>query len=356
MINAACPSRCVYCGIQSQRDEPELGVEDAVRVARSLVQAGFREVVFVGGEPLLYRHLPAVLDVLSGKVDVALFSGGLPEPTERWVGLLSAGVTRLVLSIDDADEDRNDLVRGRRGVSREVWALAEAARRVQPALDVSLSTVVTRHNAGSLVASWERFRSLSPTAWVAVLTGDNFVESPSAHFLSVQALERLYFVDAPALARRVSGEAKGTDFLLFPVPLPFLRAGASMADWPELVGSHASELGTELERFAGGDYNASFAERFGCPLVGVDISIGVGGEVYPCSQAPILSKQHALGSLRDADLEALLEPSRLAAFAKGVPHAPCRRCWAPSNVQPDVLRALLSSAPGNLRAPTEEAR
>ena len=125
--------------------------------------------------------------------------------------------------------------------------------------------------------------------------------------------------------------------MLFPVPAPLL--GVPIVRW----GDERERLGLddELRRFARGDYNATFAERHGCPLVGLDISIGVDGEVYPCSQAPILRSEYALGSLRQSSLPTLLEPERLARFAAAVPHPPCRRCWAPSNVPKDVLARLL---------------
>lgn len=338
-INAACPSRCVYCGIATQREKRELEAEEAVKLAREVVDAGFREVVFVGGEPLLYKHLPAVLDVLAGRVEVAVFSGGLPEDPRRWLDVLRRGATRLVLSIDAGDEDKNDLVRGRRGVSLEVWSLAEAVRRELPQLDVSVSSVITPQSAPLLAATWGRIRELRPTAWVAVLAGDNFDERPSSHFLDRNELERLYFVDAPALARRIAAEASGTDFMLFPVPLPLF--GTPLSRWSEARDQPG--LDTELLLYSRGDYNATFAERHGCPLVGMDISIGVDGEIYPCSQAPILKSEYALGSSRQSSLSSLLEPERLARFRDAVPHAPCRRCWAPSNLPRDVLARLLGA-------------
>lgn len=346
VINAACPSRCVYCGIDSQRTARELDEQEAVRAARAVVDAGFGEVVFVGGEPLLYRHLPAVLRELSGKCQVAVFCGGLPGEAKRWVDVLRHGATRLVLSLDDADEDRNDLVRGKRGVSRELRALADEVRSSLPELELSVSTVVTRHNVSTLGSSWPRIGELEPTAWVAVLAGDNFVETPSAHFPSLDQLSQLYLEDAPALARRVKREAPDTDFLLFPVPLPFLQRDLPVAKWDVAPSELGPAVAAELSRYAIGDYNASFVERFGCPLVGRDATLGVDGAVYGCSQAPIIRPEHVIGSVLESDLGDVLESQRLLSFQRAVPHAPCRRCWAPSNVPAGLLAALLRGRDG----------
>jgi len=103
------------------------------------------------------------------------------------------------------------------------------------------------------------------------------------------------------------------------------------------------ELKAELDRFARGDHNASFVKRHGCPLVGRDITIGVAGDAHPCSQAPIIKRRFSLGNLREQSLRKILESDALTAFGRGVPHAPCTRCWAPSNVPRSVLEGILGA-------------
>src|SRR5688500_5479845 len=84
VINAACPSRCSYCDIASQRGVATLNEAEVRRVARELLAAGFTEVVFVGGEPLLSPELPAALEELAGRCTVAVFTGGIPGDATRW--------------------------------------------------------------------------------------------------------------------------------------------------------------------------------------------------------------------------------------------------------------------------------
>ena len=339
VINAACPSRCSYCDIASQRGVATLNADEVARVSRELLEAGFREVVFVGGEPLLFPELPVALDVLAGKCTVAVFTGGIPGEPQRYAELVQRGIDRVVLSLDSGDEAENDRLRGRPGITRSLFAMADAMRAAKPGLDLSINSVVTRFNAETVERVWERVRGYRPTVWALTLAGDNFTGSPTDHFLSREQLERFYFEQVPRFAQLVR---PATHLVVLPVPLPYLEASIPHARWGTERETHRRELDRELDRFARGLHNEGFVEKHGCPLIGVDVSIGVGGEVYPCSQAPILKQHYRLGSLREASVSAILDGEGLRNFESAVPHDVCRRCWAPSNVEPVALRTRIA--------------
>jgi radical SAM protein with 4Fe4S-binding SPASM domain len=67
----------------------------------------------------------------------------------------------------------------------------------------------------------------------------------------------------------------------------------------------------------------------------------VGGEVHPCSQAPIIRPEYVVGNLKTQSLAEILSGDALRAFGAGVPHASCTRCWAPSNVPRELLQQLI---------------
>jgi radical SAM protein with 4Fe4S-binding SPASM domain len=339
VINAACPSRCSYCDIASQRSVATLNAVEVARVARELLEAGFREVVFVGGEPLLSPELPIALDVLAGKCITAVFTGGIPGDPQRFAELVERGIDRVVLSVDSGDEAENDRLRGRVGITSSVFAMADAMRAAKPGLDLSINSVVTRFNAGTVDRVWERVRGYRPTAWALTLAGDNFNGSPTGHWLSREQLDAFYFEQVPRYAALVRPT---THLVVLPVPLPYLEGNIPPIRWGAEREQHRAALDRELDRFAQGLHNEGFVEKHGCPLIGVDVSIGVGGELYPCSQAPILKQHYRLGSLREKSVSAILDGDAMQSFRAGVPHEPCRRCWAPSNVEPATLRARIA--------------
>lgn len=346
VVHAACPSRCAYCAIESQDGKRSLPEADAVRVAREIVTLGFEQVILVGGEPLLYPHLSAVLEVLHGRTEVALFTGGIPGDPLKSIDKMRRGVDRVVLSIDAGTDAANDLVRGRKGITRDVLSMAEALRRELPHVGLSVNTVVSRNNVRVLESVWERMSPFRLDSWALTLAGDNFGASANAQLPSRAEIETLYRRTIPELARRVAGQ---TELVVLPVPLPLLVQNVPASAWDGPRWVNDADVAAQLDRFAVGDHNASFVTRHGCPLAGRDVSIGVEGEIYPCSQAPILAAEYVVGHVRDS-LGATLRGAAMRSFEAAVPHAACSRCWAPSNVDRPVLRALLAK-PAATRGP-----
>ncbi|MCA9643567.1 MAG: radical SAM protein [Polyangiaceae bacterium] len=341
VINSACPSRCVYCDIASQRETRELDRRLAVATAEQLVSLRFRQVIFVGGEPLLFKHLGPVLEVLKrGGVDSAVFTGGIPGDHARYVEALQHGATRVVYSIDSGRGNVNDRVRGRLGTTLDLVRFAESVKLALPEVEASVSTVVSRQTVETVGTVWDRMKQFRLTAWVAVLAGDNFTGSPAEHFLPPSQVRNFYLEAAPAAARQVREESPDTDFLVFPVPLPLLSRRVPIERWS--AEEVDETLLAEFEAYSRGAYNERFVSRFGCPLVGSDLTIGVGGQIYPCSQAPIIKDEYSLGSVHDVKLSDVLAGGAIKRFREAIPHAPCSRCWAPSNVPRATLDALFA--------------
>ncbi len=210
VIHSACPSRCAYCAIETQKARPSLPRDAAVAVARDIVACGFREVILVGGEPLLYPHLGDVLDVLAGKVEIALFTGGLPRLADRTIALIARGVDRVVLSVDAGGDDANDAVRGRAGITVDIDALGRRIASELPRVGLSINTVVSRANIDRVETVWQRFGDLGLDSWSLTLAGDNFGESPRDSFASVAELRRYYLETLPRLARRLAGRCSSS--------------------------------------------------------------------------------------------------------------------------------------------------
>jgi radical SAM protein with 4Fe4S-binding SPASM domain len=338
VLTSTCPSRCVYCDIESQTRLSDLESDEIARVASEIRSAGFRDVIFVGGEPLLSPALPRALEALGPDIDKAVFTGGIPGDAARWVRAL-AGANRLVVSLDAANEDENDRVRGRPGITRALLNFLDVVQRELPELYLSSNTVVSKHNVERVAEVWDLLKPRKLTGFALTLAGENFEHSPLLHLASKTWLEKLYFELVPPLARRV--RADGTDFVMLPIPLPLLEARIPPERWDERAVTSSDVVRAELERFSRGDHNRAFVERYGCPLVGRDITVGVAGDVHPCSQAPIIKREYVLGNVKERSLQSLLDGPELAEFAERMPHAPCHRCWAPSNVPREVLDVVV---------------
>ena len=341
MFTDACPSRCVYCDIASQRGRQRLTGPQVETVARQLIELGFEETMFAGGEPFLSPHLPAALRILAGHTRTAVFTGGLPGVTDKVVETCAQeSIDRVVFSMDSGDPVINDEIRGREGITAALVELAEAVRARSLRVGRSINTVVSRHNVEVLDGVWDKMGAYGFNSWSLTVAGDFFEGSPEDSFLSPDQLERFYLETVPRLAKRLGGE--GAELIVLPTPQPLLEAGLHPVQWGFAAARHRRALQKEFEHYARGDYNASFVRRYGCPLVGKDIVIGVGGEIHPCSQAPIIHPRYVVGNVKDQTISEILEGEKLAAFRADVPHDPCLRCWAPSNIPRETLTSLMA--------------
>ena len=134
-----CNFRCPYCMPEDKfpRDEQgdsagRLSFDEIERAARAFVRVGVRKLRLTGGEPLLRRGLPELVERLhriEGVEDLALTTNG--SLLARHVAALrAAGLKRLTISLDTLDPARFRALSGGRGDISDVLegiAAAEAA-------------------------------------------------------------------------------------------------------------------------------------------------------------------------------------------------------------------------------------
>jgi cyclic pyranopterin phosphate synthase len=146
-VTDRCDLRCFYCipdDIEWLPRRELLSLEELARVARVAVEAGVRKIRITGGEPLLRKDLPVLVEQIAGLPgleDLALTTNG----TQLWrlAGPLArAGLERVNVSLDSLDP-RTFFEMTRRDVHARVMAgidTAEAAG-LRP---IRLNTVLVR--------------------------------------------------------------------------------------------------------------------------------------------------------------------------------------------------------------------
>lgn len=139
-----CNSRCVSCDWWKQTGEDDLTLEEIETVAAAAARLGTRLVVFSGGEPLLR---PEVFDAArrfrAHGIALHLLTSGIL--LERFAGRVAEQFARVCVSLDAADEELYERVRGvaaLRVVERGVRAL----RRLAPEIPVTARATLHRRN------------------------------------------------------------------------------------------------------------------------------------------------------------------------------------------------------------------
>jgi len=110
-ITDRCNYKCVYCRTGNVGAQyAELSTADYLRLIRAFVSLGIEKVRLTGGEPLLRRDLPEIVQELASwrtaegnKLDLAITTNGhLLESLAR--PLKAAGLSRVTVSMDAVDE------------------------------------------------------------------------------------------------------------------------------------------------------------------------------------------------------------------------------------------------------------
>ncbi len=128
-----CNFRCVYCIPDEHNDwiprQEILSYEEIERVVRSAVELGVEKIRLTGGEPLLRRDLPVLVEKLAkvdGLRDLALTTNGYFLTTAAR-DLAAAGLQRITLSLDSLRGAKFTLMTGRDALTRVLDGI-DAAR------------------------------------------------------------------------------------------------------------------------------------------------------------------------------------------------------------------------------------
>ncbi len=112
MLTDNCNSRCITCNVWKSRSENELTTEEVKNALQQLKEIGVKELIFVGGEPLLRNDIGEIIKEaksLNFQAIIVVTNGLLLE--RKAEELLDNGVTHIDVSIDAINE-ANDKIRG----------------------------------------------------------------------------------------------------------------------------------------------------------------------------------------------------------------------------------------------------
>jgi GTP 3',8-cyclase len=136
-VTDKCNFRCTYCmpaeGLEWLRRDEILSFEEIARLVRLLARLGVGEVRLTGGEPLVRRDLPVLVELLAqteGVHDLSLTTNGVL--LDRLAGpLVDAGLQRLNVSLDSLNHVRFAEIARRDALDAVLRGLEAAERHPQ---------------------------------------------------------------------------------------------------------------------------------------------------------------------------------------------------------------------------------
>ncbi|MEL0101049.1 MAG: viperin family antiviral radical SAM protein [Euryarchaeota archaeon] len=183
-LEAYCNYACSFCyaPLTEQRLMERLTEEEGIKLIQDISSCGVEKINFVGGEPMLHRHLDAwIIAAKSCGLTTSIVSNGT-KMTEEWLTKMRPYLDWLGLSIDASNDEMHFLMgRGLKGEiksgfsrhlerSKRVWRISQRL-----GYGLKLNTVVTSVNADDNMS--ELVKILRPHRWkifrVLRIVGEN---------------------------------------------------------------------------------------------------------------------------------------------------------------------------------------
>jgi Fe-coproporphyrin III synthase len=146
------------CDIWQRKDNSELRASSLERHRGSLISLGVQLVVLTGGEALLNRDLPAIIEFFRAlEIRITLLSTGLLLHSKA--ALIAKGIDEVILSIDGPPEVHNTI----RRIPRAFETIArgiETLRSLNPDILINCRTTVQKQNHAHLRATVDAAHSL----------------------------------------------------------------------------------------------------------------------------------------------------------------------------------------------------
>lgn len=163
-ITNRCNLRCVYCYAEANRSKVELTTAQWLEILSGMHSNGLRAVLFSGGEPFLHPGFMDILAWAGERMVIEINSNGRYISEQVSSRLAELPIKSVQISLDSAESDHHDRLRGR---GSHAYAVSAITRLVEAGVPTVASAVVTSANRGQLSALREFVHSLG-----AVFKGD----------------------------------------------------------------------------------------------------------------------------------------------------------------------------------------
>jgi len=198
-VTDRCNLRCVYCmpaeGLPWLRKDELLSYEEIQTIVETMTPIGLRRVRLTGGEPLVRKDLPRLVDLIAsvpGIRDLAISTNGVL--LKALAGpLRESGATRVNVSMDSFRKDRLDALARRPGTFEKVLSGLEAAERVglEP---IKINVVLIRGKNDDEIADFAEATRTRPwhVRFIEIMpTNSNLDLSTEGFFSCQESLARL---------------------------------------------------------------------------------------------------------------------------------------------------------------------
>lgn len=116
-VSKNCDLKCRMCHVvESRKHERELTLDEIKRLAETLAAIDIGVLVLTGGEPLLRKDLPQIIEAfVSRGINVRLQTNATLATDRRVEALVAAGLKEVTISLDTLDPAKQDAINNSEG-------------------------------------------------------------------------------------------------------------------------------------------------------------------------------------------------------------------------------------------------
>ncbi|MBN2487468.1 MAG: radical SAM protein [Methanosarcinaceae archaeon] len=148
-VTEECPNKCIHCALPDTKNKAKLAPAVVKDVIDQSLGMGTTLIIFDGGEPLVYDGLEDLIRYVdTNRAATMMFTSGVGLTAERAMSLKNAGLYAVSVSLDSANEEGHDFMRGRAGVYRD--AISAIKNCLDAGMLVNIYVVISPRNVDEL--------------------------------------------------------------------------------------------------------------------------------------------------------------------------------------------------------------
>ncbi len=167
MITRKCNYHCRGCNVWKEQDPRELSTEEIKRGLDILKEIGIVEIVLSGGNPLLRKDAPEIIEYASNLFVTTVYDNG--SMAAKKIGALR-NVDFVAISIDSLDEDKNDYIKAVPGAWKRAMETVEALHN--EGINVSVTPTISQLNLYEIVDITNYFTHKGIPVWYCLYSFD----------------------------------------------------------------------------------------------------------------------------------------------------------------------------------------
>lgn len=318
-LNKGCNSKCIMCDDWKNNLSTSFTRKGVSKLLNQLKSFGVNHVRFHGQEPTLMKDAFSIFKETKEKgFKVGLKTNALIFSNEEKVKKLDGSIDDLYLSIDGADENIHNFMRGNKQSFNRNMFLAKTLRSINPDVNIYLNAVVTKANFRNLINLLELADSLKADRVSFVHLSTNNKDDIEELKLSKEQFREFYFSLWPRILRK----SQKYNIPVFVDPYFVALINLPLNSQIIQLNTNQDQFAEEIDNFIDGLYGKAFYKQNTCYAVLDHATIDWKGNVFPCCAMP-RSDKTSIGNIHQDSYEEIWTSDKYVNYREGILNGQC---------------------------------